>query len=236
MKNQNCISNEFISIVIPTFNRGKTLLEVLPSYLNQKYVKEIIIVDDFSSDNTEVLVKKYVFTNNKLKFIKNNKKQGTNETTNIGLRKATGKYIFIGEDDVELSDNYLEILFKHLKKEEADIISGRRIAMRVNESKQDALIRANKNKGLLINSRTLITNFEILSKNDLSLVLLDACMLLRREVINAVQFDSKLISDPVAWRGESDFQLSAVEQGFKLKFCPHTYSFHLPKKKKIYLQ
>ncbi len=236
MKKQICLTNEFISIVIPTFNRGKTLLEVLSSYLCQQYVKEIIIVDDFSNDDTEALIKKYALTHLKINYIKNNHRQGTNETTNIGLKKAIGDYIFIGEDDVELNDNYLEILLKHLKKENADIISGRRIAIRINESKYDALMRANKSKGLLINNKTLVTNFEILTENDASLYLLDACMLLRRDVINSVQFDTKLIRDPVAWRGESDFQLSAIEHGFKLIFCPHAYCFHLPKKKESSFQ
>ena len=49
--------NEFISIVTPIFNKGETLLDVLLSYLRQQYVKEIIIVDDSSNDNTETLIK-----------------------------------------------------------------------------------------------------------------------------------------------------------------------------------
>jgi len=218
--------DELISIVIPTFNRGKILLDVLPSYLRQKNVREVIVIDDLSNDNTETLIMEFQLKHNKVKYIKNNERSGTNKTSNTGLRSAVGELIFIGEDDIELSDNYLEILLTHLKKENADIISGRRIWVRVGETNKQALERADKTRGPRIDYRSLLTNFEGVCENDVEVPILDACMLFKSSVIDLVEFDAALFKDPVAWRGETDFQLAAVAQGLKLVFCPHTYCLH----------
>ena len=228
--------DDFISIVLPTYNRGEILLEVLPCYLRQKYVREIIIVDDFCTDNTEDLVKGYICNSNKIRYIKNDRMFSSLETVNIGIENSTGSHIFIGEDDIEPSDSHLETLYRHMQKEDADIISGRRIWGRMNESRQDALVRANRSKGILIDYKTLLTNFQLNSEDDESTYLLDACILMKREVFDNVRFDSKLFRDPVAWRGETDFQLSAVEKGYKLVFCPHTYCYHRPRRYKNILQ
>jgi len=221
---------ELISVVIPTFNRGKILMGVLPSYLRQKYIKEVIIVDDLSSDNTGALVKDLQLENNKIKYIKNHKRSGTNQTSNNGLRIASGDFIFIGEDDVELSDDHLEILLAHLQKEDADIISGRRIWVRLGESNEQALERADKTPGPEIDYRTILTNFEGVSEDDVEVPVLDACMLIKRRVTDLVEFDAGLYKDAVGWRGETDFQLSAAAQGLKLVFCPHTYCLHRPRR------
>lgn len=52
--------NDFISVVIPTYNSGETIGDVIESCLEQDYNKEnfqIIVVDDGSTDNTGKVVK-----------------------------------------------------------------------------------------------------------------------------------------------------------------------------------
>ena len=58
-----------ISIIIPTYNRNYILKKTLLSYYIQKYVKEIIIVDDNSNDNTKNFILDF---SKKFKHIKNN--------------------------------------------------------------------------------------------------------------------------------------------------------------------
>jgi glycosyltransferase involved in cell wall biosynthesis len=220
----------FISIVIPTYNRADLLIDVLPSYMNQSFVKEIIIIDDNSSDDTESKILKYSLNHKKIKYIKNIHRLGTCGTKNVGLRKSSGSFVFIGEDDLELCHGFIKTLYHHLIRGRGDVISGRRIWIRENESKSEAISRAEKSRGQLNNKSLLTVNFETHSDKDESLYLLDASMLMRERVAKKVEFDTKLFQDPVAWRNESDFQLSAIQNNYKLMFCPHAYSLHHSRK------
>ena len=63
-----------LSVIIPSYNDEKALPLAIASANAVKNVNEIIIIDDFSIDNTEFLVKKYKKKIPKLKYFKNKKK------------------------------------------------------------------------------------------------------------------------------------------------------------------
>ena len=58
---------------------------------------------------------------------------------------------------------------------------------------------------------------------------IDASMLVTSKVAKEINWDTKMFIDYVAWRSETDFQLTAAEKGFNLFFCPHVSAYHLPK-------
>lgn len=93
-----------VSIIIPTFNRADLISETLDSVLKQTYFNwECIIVDDGSTDNSSVVIQKYL--NSDLRFFylsrPNYKKKGPSSCRNIGIEKATGDYIiFLDSDDL----------------------------------------------------------------------------------------------------------------------------------------
>ena len=63
---------KLISVILPTYNREKLLKNAIYSVLNQTYSNlELIIIDDNSSDNTEILIKS--FNDKRINYIKNNK-------------------------------------------------------------------------------------------------------------------------------------------------------------------
>jgi len=91
-----------ISAIIPTYNRESFIVSALESVLQQtRQVDEIIVVDDGSTDNTEVLLRKY---QDRIKYIKQNN-AGPAAARNTGLLSSSGEYIaFLDSDDTWVSD------------------------------------------------------------------------------------------------------------------------------------
>ena len=97
-----------ISIVSPIFNRGKYLLRFIKSIQNQKFKKiEIILIDDYSTDNTRTLIKKYQKEDKRILLIENKKNKGTFASRNIGILKSRGKYIILPDPDDILAQDCL---------------------------------------------------------------------------------------------------------------------------------
>ncbi|MCR4674479.1 MAG: glycosyltransferase [Lachnospiraceae bacterium] len=96
-----------VSIVMPTYNRGEKLLNVLPTILNQTYKNfELIIVDDGSDDNTKEIVE--MFGNPKIKYIKLNQNSGQSKARNIGIKEASYNYIAFADSDDFWNEKKLE--------------------------------------------------------------------------------------------------------------------------------
>lgn len=106
-----------ISIIIPTFNRANLILETLESIKNQTYINwECIIVDDGSTDKTELILKNYIEGDSRFIYFKRPEKliKGPNSCRNYGFAKAKGDYIqWFDSDDLMLS-NHLETKVKYI--------------------------------------------------------------------------------------------------------------------------
>lgn len=91
-----------ISVVIPTYNRASLIGETILSALGQSLVeKEIIVVDDGSSDDTSEVVKEF---GDQIIYIRQ-PNSGPARARNIGIRMAKGQYIaFLDSDDLWLPD------------------------------------------------------------------------------------------------------------------------------------
>lgn len=91
-----------VSIITPTFNCGKFIVETIDSILSQTYAKwELIISDDCSTDNTKEVIKPYLEKDTRIKYICNAKNSGAAVTRNNALRVAKGKWIaFLDSDDL----------------------------------------------------------------------------------------------------------------------------------------
>ena len=111
---------ETISIIIPTYNREKYILNSIQSILNQTLFDiEIIIIDDCSNDNTDKIIKS--IKDNRIKYIKLKKRQGAPYARNLGIKLARGRFIsFQDSDDIYHFDK-LEKQFKNLKRYKSDL-------------------------------------------------------------------------------------------------------------------
>ena len=96
--------NPLISIVMPTFNNADFIGETLNSVINQTYQNwECIIVDDGSTDNSELIIQQYCNRDSRFKYFKRpeNKIKGPSSSRNFGIEKANTDFIvFLDADDL----------------------------------------------------------------------------------------------------------------------------------------
>ncbi|MBE6889733.1 MAG: glycosyltransferase [Ruminococcaceae bacterium] len=95
------INKPLISIVVPVYNTGMYLQRCLETISNQSYSnKEIIIVNDFSTDNSHDIILKFAEKNNNIRYIKLDTNIGVGNARNVGIDNATGAFIgFVDSDD-----------------------------------------------------------------------------------------------------------------------------------------
>ncbi len=95
----------FISIVVPTFNRGEHITKTIQSVLQQENRSfELIVVDDGSTDNTEEIV--LSFTDSRIKYFKKSNAERA-AARNYGVKRAQGDFVtFLDSDDL-LKENHL---------------------------------------------------------------------------------------------------------------------------------
>lgn len=110
-----------ISIVLPVYNVIDYLDECIKSILRQSNINfELIVVDDGSTDGSQILCDKYSESDSRIKVI-HQKNVGLSAARNTGLNHAKGKYItFIDSDDF-VGEKYIEILYRTIIESHADI-------------------------------------------------------------------------------------------------------------------
>ena len=110
-----------ISVIIPVYNVENYLEQCLNSIKNQTYKNfEVIIVNDGSKDNTEVICKRFSEDDSRFRYF-SKENGGVSSARNFGLDNAQGNYItFIDADDWVVS-NHLEILMDAIIKNNCEI-------------------------------------------------------------------------------------------------------------------
>ena len=113
-----------VSIIIPTFNEGKTVLQVIKRVQKLPFEKEIIVINDGSQDNTASKLDK--LKGNGIVVHTHVKNQGKGAAVRTGLRKATGEIIAIQDADLEYCPEELCKLVNPILAGEADVVFGSR--------------------------------------------------------------------------------------------------------------
>lgn len=112
-----------LSIVIPTFNIGKAALQCLDSILKQRrnIQLEVIVVDDGSEDDTKSLLRDYAGLHEEVSLVFQENK-GAGAARNIGLKKATGDYVWFIDSDDYISENSIRIIEFEMKDRSWDVL------------------------------------------------------------------------------------------------------------------
>ena len=137
------ISNEpKISVIIPVFNNDKMIKSVIRSIQNQKMLDvEIIIVNDFSKDNSMRIIEDMQKEDPRIKIINNEKNMGILYSRSIGVLESKGKYIFnLDHDDFILDEDLFDVIYEEAEEGNFDIISFMEIDIKKYNDKIDEMI------------------------------------------------------------------------------------------------
>ncbi|WP_234571716.1 glycosyltransferase family 2 protein [Rhodohalobacter sp. 614A] len=111
-----------ISVIIPTYNRAHLITEAIDSVLSQTYNNfELLVVDDYSTDNTEKVIKSY--NDSRIHYLANTRKKGAQGARNTGLFAAKGEWVaMLDSDDIWLPEKLEKQIDYLLKKTKQKIV------------------------------------------------------------------------------------------------------------------
>ena len=114
-----------LSIIIPVFNEYETICELIRRVDAVQLDKEIIIVDDGSTDGSRDLLKKYEGRDG-FKVVYQSKNMGKGRSLRTGFEKAEGEIIIIQDADLEYNPKDYPILLEPILDGRADVVYGSR--------------------------------------------------------------------------------------------------------------
>lgn len=115
-----------LSIIIPVYNEGATISELLSRVWNARlpaWNKEIIVVDDGSTDNTRTVLKTW---EKKVRVIYKDTNEGKGSAVTIGLKRASGDIILIQDADLEYSPDDYGVLLTPFANPQVNVVYGSR--------------------------------------------------------------------------------------------------------------
>ena len=121
-----------LTIVIPIYNEARTVPQVLDLLRELQLVndisKEIILVDDCSTDDSAAVVRAYAgaYPALRLRLLEHATNQGKGAALRTGIREATGDYVIVQDADLEYDPEEYNLLIKPVLKGFADVVFGSR--------------------------------------------------------------------------------------------------------------
>ena len=121
-----------LSIIIPAYNEAKTIHLILDRVYAVKLVhdleKEVILVNDCSTDGTEEVLQAYkaAHPDMNMQYYRHEVNQGKGAAIHTGIKKATGEYLIIQDADLEYDPEEFNELLRPVIRGSADVVFGSR--------------------------------------------------------------------------------------------------------------
>ena len=199
-----------LSIIIPCYNEKKTIEKVVKNILSFcDFSKEIIIVDDGSTDGSVEIIKKVENETKELKAIFLNNNFGKGHALKIGLKSCSGNIVVIQDADLEYSPKDYNKLILPFSEADADVVYGSRfLGSRYNRLHYFSHYIANKILTFICN---LFTN---LNMTDMQ----TGYKLFKRDVINTIDIKEK------SFGVEPEITIKLAKKGYKFFEVPISYN------------
>lgn len=117
-----------LSLIIPVFNEEKTLETIIARCNNQPVIKQLVIVNDGSTDNTKSILSKISKQYPFVSIIHHKTNLGKGMAIKTGLSKTLGKYILVQDADLEYYPEEIIRLYQNAEKSPDGIVFGNRSA------------------------------------------------------------------------------------------------------------
>lgn len=218
------MSKAVVSVIIVNWNGGEILKDCLDSLSKIRGINwELVLVDNGSTDQSEKLPLKYKKPIKNYKLIKNSDNLGFAPANNQGVKKASGKYILLlNNDTIVFADLFKELIKKIETDPYIGVIQPKIYLM----DKKDYL----DNAGSFLTRIGFLTHWGFMQKDGLEyqsereiFSAKGACMLIRADLVKKIGlFDDDFFS----YFEESDFCWRVHLAGYKVIFYPKTFIFH----------
>ncbi|MFN9854931.1 MAG: glycosyltransferase family 2 protein, partial [Bacteroidota bacterium] len=120
--------NQVLSIIVPAYNEERTIGSILDRLiaadLPAGFDKEIIVVNDCSSDKTGEVVAEWMQRYPFIRYDQHSVNQGKGAALHTGIKLATGNYIIVQDADLEYDPREFSILLKPIIEGHADVVYG----------------------------------------------------------------------------------------------------------------
>ncbi|HEX2608889.1 MAG TPA: glycosyltransferase family 2 protein [Flavisolibacter sp.] len=119
-----------LSIIIPAFNEAKSINKLLEKVITVELInnisKEIIIVDDHSTDETEIVIQPYLKKHDFIRYVRHSKNLGKGAAIHTGIKCSESDLIIIQDADLEYDPAEYNLLLKPIVEYKADVVYGSR--------------------------------------------------------------------------------------------------------------
>lgn len=117
--------NPLISVIVPFYNSEEYLEEAVVSVIEQDYRElEIILVDDFSTDNSLQLAEDLRIRDSRIRILRQPENRGVGPSRNYGVENASGEYLIFLDSDDYFKPGALNLLWQAAVREDMDVVIG----------------------------------------------------------------------------------------------------------------
>lgn len=127
---ENAAGGGILSVVVPAYNEGATLAEVVRKVLAVPQLLEVIVVDDCSTDGTEHVARALAAENARMRVVRHARNEGKTAALRTGFAMTRGEVVIVQDADLEYDPSEIPAVIQPILDGHADVVLGSRFLVR----------------------------------------------------------------------------------------------------------